>query len=88
MDIALTSDLESFVKKKVESGQYASADAVVHAGLRLLEQQQRDREEQLEQLRKEIATGLEQLDRGDRISGDVVFRELRQRNRQLQENAE
>jgi hypothetical protein len=34
----------------------------------------------LEQLRKEIAIGLEQLDRGEGIPGKAVFEKLRQRN--------
>ena len=35
----------------------------------------------LEQLRKEIAIGLEQLDRGEGVSAKVVFEKLSQKSR-------
>ena len=38
MNIALTPELEKLVNEKVKNGQYSSANEVIGAGLRLLEE--------------------------------------------------
>ncbi|MBK8267006.1 MAG: type II toxin-antitoxin system ParD family antitoxin [Planctomycetes bacterium] len=65
MNVSLTTKLNQFVKKQIESGRYASASEVVRDGLRLLEDQERVREIRLRELRKEIKKGIVQIDRGD-----------------------
>jgi antitoxin ParD1/3/4 len=50
---------------------YPSANAVVLAGLRLLQEQKQDRQMCLEELRKEIAVGLEQAERGELAPLDI-----------------
>lgn len=72
MQITLSPDLEQFVARKVESGKYPSALEVINDGLRLL----RESEERLEELRREIAKGIAQADRGETVDGAQVFREL------------
>jgi antitoxin ParD1/3/4 len=62
MNISLTPDLDRFVQEKVRKGNYPTPADVVQDGLRLL--QERD-ELQLNQLRHEIAVGINQLDRGE-----------------------
>ncbi len=88
MNISLTPELAGFVKEQVDSGMYCSASEVIREGLRLMLEKKRDRQGQLDRLRSEIAMGIEQLDRGEAISGQEVFRELRQRNQQLREKIE
>jgi len=70
MNVSLTPQLEKLVRKKVASGRYNSASEVVREALRLLEEQDRLREMRLEELRKEIAVGLEQLERGEHTEHD------------------
>jgi len=65
MNISLTPELEKFVNKKVESGLFQTASEVVRAALRLLCEQDEVRQKKLEELRREIAIGIEQLDRGE-----------------------
>ena len=65
MNVSLTQELEAFVHQKVESGRYHSASEVVREALRLLEDHDQLRQIKLESLRKEIAIGLDQLDRGE-----------------------
>jgi antitoxin ParD1/3/4 len=88
MNVSLTPELAGFVKEQVESGMYHSASEVVRDGLRLLVRQRQDRQARLDRLRAEIALGIEQLDRGEAISGQEVFRELRQRNSQLRKEVQ
>jgi len=63
MTISLDLEFQKFVAQKVASGSYSSESDVVHVGLRLL--RQRDAEqEQLEDLRREIALGIEEAEQG------------------------
>src|SRR6266702_2105832 len=65
MKIHLPSDLEQFVTQKIESGKYDSASDVICAALWLLKDWDALRQCRLEELRREIQIGLEQLDRGE-----------------------
>jgi antitoxin ParD1/3/4 len=65
MTISLTPELEQFIQKKVESGLYPSASEVVHEALRLLEERDLLRQTHPDELRKEIAIGIEQMERGE-----------------------
>ena len=77
MNISLTKELEEFVTSKVGSGRYLSASEVVRAGLRLLEHEEELLELQRIELRKAIAVGVAQLDRGEAVSGAEVFEKAR-----------
>jgi antitoxin ParD1/3/4 len=59
MNVSLTPELEEIVAARVSSGRYASASEVIREALRLLEER-----DQLNQLRKDVRLGLEQLDQG------------------------
>lgn len=72
MNVSLTPELESYVSEKVGSGLYSSRSEVVRQGLRLLMERDRMLEARLEELRGEIAEGLEQARRGELIPGDEV----------------
>ena len=65
MEISLPPELEQFVADKVQSGDYPTAGEVVRDGLRLLKEREHIRHIRLEYLRKEIAIGIDQLDRGE-----------------------
>ena len=80
MNVQLSPDAIQFVEELVASGQFESAEAAVAAGVRLLKSQQ--------QLRAEIQKGVEELDAGQGIDGDVVFSKLRERAKKAMESAE
>ena len=80
MNIELPADVVHFVEGLVASGQYKSANEAVAEGVRLLMSRQ--------QLRAEIQKGIDELDAGKGIDGDVVFTELRERAKKLMESAE
>lgn len=71
MNVSLTPELEELVKQKVESGMYSSASEVVREALRLFKDQETLRQIRLEELRKEIAIGIEQANRGEVAPLDV-----------------
>lgn len=82
MNVSLTPALEKLIQEKVKTGLYNSASEVIREALRLLEEQDRLRRMKFEDLRKDIAVGIAQADRGDLIEGKEVFRKLRARNKE------
>jgi antitoxin ParD1/3/4 len=82
LNVSITPELERFVEDRVASGRYQTASEVVREGLRLLEERETARQEALEELRKHIAIGVEQADRGEFIDGDEVFEELKRLSEQ------
>ncbi|MDB5332957.1 MAG: addiction module antidote protein family [Phycisphaerales bacterium] len=71
MQLSLAPELEQFVADKVASGRYAAPAEVVSAALSLLKEQEELEAAELEELRKEIAVGLEQIERGEVGPWDV-----------------
>ena len=80
MNISLTPEIEQIVSERVASGRYRSAVDVIREALELLIVRDASEEQHLDQLRAEIAVGLDQLRRGEGVSGDHVFDELRRRS--------
>ena len=64
----------------MQGGQYGSEDEVIDSALRLL--QERDEQAKLEALRREIAVGIEQADRGELEPFDPTATLARVRARQ------
>jgi antitoxin ParD1/3/4 len=77
VNVSLTPELDAFLQSRVESGRYQTTSEVVREALRLLERQERDREEALAQLKAKLERGIAQADRGELLDGDEVFEELR-----------
>ncbi|MBK6314489.1 MAG: type II toxin-antitoxin system ParD family antitoxin [Blastocatellia bacterium] len=81
MNVSLTQDLEQYINTKVATGMYRSASEVVREGLRLLKERDEMHQFRLGEMRRQIAEGLDQLDRGERIPAERVIEELRERSR-------
>ncbi len=79
MNVSLTPELEELVNEKVSSGQYNNPSEVIREALRLLRERDELQEIQRAELRQEIARGIEATERGELISGEDVFKELRER---------
>jgi len=71
MNVSLTPELERLIQEKVESGMYHSASEVVREALRLLKERDELQRIRLEELRREIQIGLDQLDRGEVAPLDI-----------------
>ena len=80
MNVQLSPDSMQFVEGLVASGKFDSPEAAVAAGVQLLKSQQ--------QLAAEIQKGIDELDAGKGIDGEVVFSELRARAKKAFESAE
>ena len=77
VNISLTPELDAFLQSKVKSGRYQTTSEVVREAIRLLERQEKEREEGIEHLRAKLARGAAEAERGELIDGDEVFDKLR-----------
>ena len=71
MPIEITPELQQKVHIIFCSGNYKSENQVLDEALGLLEQR--------DELRAKLKVGVQQLDQGERVSGDEVFSDLRER---------
>ena len=83
MNVSLTPELEKFVAAKVESGRYTSASEVVREALRLLEEKELTRAQQLEAFNSELARRIAALDRGEYVDPETVRAHFAEKARRL-----
>jgi antitoxin ParD1/3/4 len=76
LNVSLTPELEKFVQDRVAGGRYQTASEVVREGLRLLELQERDRDEAFKALKEKLQRAAEQAQRGEVVDGEAYFEQL------------
>ena len=79
MSLNVPPEFERAIRERVESGAYASEDAVFRACLEALEQWEAEQEAKLAALRADIDHATEQLRRGEGSPMEEVFARLRAR---------
>ena len=83
MNVSLGMQWEQFVTDKVQSGRYQTASEVLRDGLRLLEQRERTLDRvsfgTKAELEPRLQAGLDQLDAGKSVPGEVAVKRLRER---------
>ena len=80
MNVSLTPELEKFVTDKVSSGRYTSASEVVREALRLLEREEKSRNEQIAEFNHELQARLDGLDRGEHVTAEEAREHFRRRS--------
>jgi antitoxin ParD1/3/4 len=71
MQVSLTPDMQKFVEERMKSGAYGSPEQVVHSALLALLAQEAETADDLADLRRMIAVGIEQLDSGNSAPWDA-----------------
>jgi antitoxin ParD1/3/4 len=66
-NINLTEHFDKFVERQVSSGRYGNASEIVREALRLLEEQEQEREAKLKALRLAAKQGFDEIDQGKGI---------------------
>jgi antitoxin ParD1/3/4 len=79
--VDLTPEIESAIRKRVDSGAYKSDVEVIRAGLLALDRHEEDVRRRLAALDASIARGLADADAGRVRPAEEVFDELRERIR-------
>jgi antitoxin ParD1/3/4 len=80
MNVNLGAVFDSFIADLLKTGHYQSQSEVVREGLRLLKEREELKQLRLSELRREIAIGGEQADRGELVDGEETFGEIRRRS--------
>jgi antitoxin ParD1/3/4 len=78
VNVSITPELDEFLQNRVNSGRYQTTSEVVREALRLLERQERDRDEALQRLKAKLERGAGEAERGELLDADEVFDELRE----------
>ncbi|MDB5293060.1 MAG: hypothetical protein JWL69_4301 [Phycisphaerales bacterium] len=76
LNVSLTPELEKFIEGRVASGRYQTASEVVREGLRLLELQERDREEAHKSLKAKLRQAAAEAERGELVDGEEFIDKL------------
>lgn len=82
MNVHLGPVFDEFVAELLKTGYYQTQSEVLREGLRLLKEREELKKIRLAELRKEIAVGVEQADRGEFVDGPEAFDKVRQRSAQ------
>ncbi len=85
MSITLTLHQEQLLERLVSSGRYSSPSEALEVALALLEQQEDQHKQWLEETRQKIQVGIDELDRGEGIDGEVVIERLQAKLRQARD---
>lgn len=80
MNVNLGTVFDKFIGELLKTGMYQSQSEVVREGLRLLKEREELKQFRLAELRKQIAVGSAQADRGEFVDGEETFAEIRRRS--------
>ena len=76
MNVNLTPELEQLVHNKVQTGRYNSASEVVREALRLMEEQDKLKTLDKDEIRRMIDEGFESLKQGKGVDGEAFFAQM------------
>ena len=85
MNINLSSEQEQFIQSQIVRGKYTNIQQVIDYALKLLEKQDQNYEQWLDETRQKVKVGLEQLERGDKVDGEVVIAQLEAKFKRMRE---
>jgi antitoxin ParD1/3/4 len=80
MNVNLGTVFDQFVADLLKTGHYQTQSEILREGLRLLKEREELKQLRIAELRKEIAIGNAEADRGEFVDGEKVFAEIRKRS--------
>ncbi|MBG1264611.1 type II toxin-antitoxin system ParD family antitoxin [Nostoc commune] len=91
MNVHLGDTFDKFVAELIASGLYQSQSEVIREGLRLLKEREDIRKLRLEELRREVQLGIDQISRGEFTTyadSNELADEIKATGRRRQKNSE
>lgn len=88
MTVTLTAEQEKFITEQVGSGHYRSAADVIAQSLGMLRAQEDFIRSNAAELREKIASGVEQIRRGEVVDGKAAIQNLREKLGQRERSAQ
>ena len=88
MNVTLGPTFDEFIAEMLKTGHYQPESEAVREGLRLLKEREELQQARLSELRKEIAIGMAEAERGDVVDGPTVFAEIRAMSAERKRQAE
>ncbi|NJL71301.1 MAG: type II toxin-antitoxin system ParD family antitoxin [Candidatus Competibacteraceae bacterium] len=79
MNISLTPELEALIDERVKSGMYTSASEVIREALRLLLERDQLKQLKLDELKRQIQTGVDASNSSQVVSEETVLNRLESR---------
>ncbi len=80
MNVNLGPVFDQFVADLLKTGHYQTQSEIIREGLRLLKEKEELRQLRLAELRKEIAIGVAEADRGEFVDAEETFSAIRKRS--------
>ncbi len=80
MNVNLGSVFDQFVADLLKTGHYQTQSEILREGLRLLKEKEDLKQVRLAELRREIAVGVAEADRGEFVDGAKTFASIRKRS--------
>lgn len=80
MNVNLGAKFDQFVAEMLDTGLYQSQSEILREGLRLLKDREERKKFWMVELRREVALGVAQADRGDFVDGRATFARIRQKS--------
>jgi antitoxin ParD1/3/4 len=82
MNVNLGPTFDDFVADLLKTGLYQSQSEILREALRLLKEREELKGLRLAELRKEVALGAREADRGKFVDGPKTFADIRRKSRQ------
>ncbi|MDJ1170676.1 type II toxin-antitoxin system ParD family antitoxin [Roseofilum sp. BLCC_M154] len=85
MNIILTPEQEKFIQSQISKGRYVNGQEIIDRALQLLEQQEQEYERWIQATRQKVMIGIEQLEKGEKVDGEVVVAQLQNKFKEMRQ---
>ena len=83
MNIILSPEQQNFIEAQIKTGKYLNTQQIIDKALQLLEKQEQEYEEWLIETRKKVEVGIQQLEKGEKVDGEVVIAQLEEKFKEM-----
>ena len=86
MTMKLKPEQEKFIEEQIASGKYNSPEELVDTMFQVFGNLQSEYDEWVKETRRKIEEGIESLEKGEGVDGEIVFARLRDKLSQARKN--